>query len=34
MADYIKFSVPEELKKKQAIILEKARKTGKIRIGG
>jgi len=33
MADYIKFSVPEELKKKQAIILEKARKTGKIRIG-
>ncbi|MFH1391783.1 MAG: 50S ribosomal protein L7Ae [Candidatus Diapherotrites archaeon] len=33
MADYVKYSMPEELKTKQATILEKANKTGKIRIG-
>ena len=33
MADYIKFSVPEELRARQASLLEKVSKTGKIRIG-
>ena len=33
MAEAVKFSVPEELKAKQATILEKIRKTGKIKIG-
>jgi len=33
MAEYVKFSVPSELKTKQGSLLEKIRKTGKIRIG-
>jgi large subunit ribosomal protein L7Ae len=33
MANYVKFAVPEEVKAKQGIILEKIRKTGKIKIG-
>jgi len=33
MADYVKYSVPGEIKTKQAAILEKVKKTGKIRIG-
>ena len=33
MAEYIKFSVPEELRAKQATLLEKFAKTGKTRIG-
>lgn len=33
MADFVKFSVPKELQEKQAGILEKVRKNGKVRIG-
>lgn len=33
MAEYVKFSVPEELKARQASLLEKIKKTGKVRIG-
>ncbi|MFH1663931.1 MAG: 50S ribosomal protein L7Ae [archaeon] len=33
MAEYIKFSVGKELKEKQLELIEKAKKTGKIRIG-
>ncbi len=33
MAEYVKFSVPEELKTKQAAILEKIKRSGKIKIG-
>ena len=33
MAEYVKFTVPAELSEKQYQIIEKAAKTGKIRIG-
>ncbi len=33
MAEFVKFSVPDELKKKQVELLAKANKTGKVRIG-
>lgn len=33
MADYVKFSVPKEIQERQFAILEKVRKTGKIRVG-
>ena len=33
MAEYIRFKVPDELKTLQLQILEKARKTGKLKIG-
>ncbi|HLC78999.1 MAG TPA: 50S ribosomal protein L7Ae [archaeon] len=33
MAEYIRFSVPEELRAKQASLLEKIKKTGKVRVG-
>jgi large subunit ribosomal protein L7Ae len=33
MADIVKLQVPKELKDKQLVILEKVKKTGKIRIG-
>ncbi len=33
MAEFVKFSVPEELKAKQAGLLEKIAKSGKVRIG-
>lgn len=33
MAEYVKFSVPEEIRAKQATLLEKIAKTGKVRIG-
>jgi len=33
MADYVKFTVPKELKEKQFSVLEKAAKSGKIRVG-
>ncbi|PIN84685.1 MAG: 50S ribosomal protein L7ae [Candidatus Diapherotrites archaeon CG11_big_fil_rev_8_21_14_0_20_37_9] len=33
MAEYVKFSVPEELKAKQTLVLEKIKKSGKIKIG-
>lgn len=33
MAEYVKFQVPDELKARQATLLEKIAKTGKVRIG-
>lgn len=33
MAEFVKFSVPEELRARQAGLLEKIRKSGKVRIG-
>jgi len=33
MAEYVKFSVGKELKEKQFDLIEKAKKTGKIRVG-
>ncbi len=33
MAEYVKFSVPEEMRAKQAGLLEKIAKSGKVRIG-
>ncbi|VVC00564.1 50S ribosomal protein L7Ae [uncultured archaeon] len=33
MAEYVKFSVPEELRAKQAALLERVAKSGKVRIG-
>jgi len=33
MAEYVKFEVPAELSGKQASVIEKAAKSGKIRIG-
>ncbi len=33
MAEFVKFSVPDELKAKQGTILEKIRKTGKLKVG-
>ena len=33
MADFIKFSVPEELRARQAGLLEKIKKGGKVRVG-
>jgi len=33
MAEFVKFSVPDELRKKQSELLEKAKKSGKVRIG-
>jgi len=33
MAEYVKFSVPDELRAKQAALLEKAAKSGKVKIG-
>ncbi len=33
MADFVKIKVPEELKQKQLLILDKIRKSGKIRVG-
>jgi len=33
MAEYIKFSIGKELKEKQLELIEKAKKTGKIKVG-
>ncbi len=33
MAEYVKYSMPEELRAKQANLLEKIKKNGKVRIG-
>ena len=33
MAEYVKFSVPEDLKTKQKELLGKIKKTGKVKIG-
>ena len=33
MAEFVKFSVPEDLKSRQAMVLERVRKSGKIKIG-
>lgn len=33
MAEFVKFSVPKELQEKQAQLIEKIRKNGKIKIG-
>lgn len=33
MATYVKFSIPDELREKQSGILEKIKKTGKVRVG-
>ncbi|MBI4044699.1 MAG: 50S ribosomal protein L7ae [Candidatus Diapherotrites archaeon] len=33
MAQFVKFSVPKELAEKQLLIIEKVKKTGKLRIG-
>ncbi|HIH09159.1 MAG TPA: 50S ribosomal protein L7ae [Candidatus Diapherotrites archaeon] len=33
MAEFVKFSVPEDLKARQSGLLEKIRKSGKVRVG-
>ena len=33
MAEFVKFSMPEELRARQAGLLEKVKKSGKVRIG-
>lgn len=33
MAEYVKFSIPQELQNKQGELLEKIKKSGKIKIG-
>ncbi len=33
MAEFVKFDLPEEVKTKQAMVLERIRKNGKIKIG-
>ncbi|MBI4210720.1 MAG: 50S ribosomal protein L7ae [Candidatus Diapherotrites archaeon] len=33
MAEFVKFSMPEELRARQAMLLEKIKKSGKVKIG-
>src|SRR3989338_7938821 len=33
MAEFVKFSMPEELRARQAVLLEKIKKSGKVKIG-